>query len=248
MSALAERISAALSAELRSVAKYAASSSWPAIVDKDDEEAWALIQETAAAESTFLDRLSALLAESGGDALIDGTYLIEAPRLNFARASHLIGVIAPTVQEEAEKLRALTEGEGKGSPFTRLIQGLVAVKADFADRMAKMAASVQEERAQSQAGGAAKSDAKPGKAKAAADGALPFRDADMPISERMAKVQSASLELKLWAAMAQTDCTACGYDCEGYAKAIAAGQEKDLGKCVPGEDETANMLKKLVGA
>jgi sulfite reductase (NADPH) flavoprotein alpha-component len=48
------------------------------------------------------------------------------------------------------------------------------------------------------------------------------------------------------AAMAQTDCHACGYDCRGYADAIATGAESDLSLCLPGEAETVNMLKKLM--
>jgi sulfite reductase (NADPH) flavoprotein alpha-component len=48
--------------------------------------------------------------------------------------------------------------------------------------------------------------------------------------------------------MAQTDCTACGWDCEGYAEAIAKGETKDLTLCVPGEAETESMLKQLVAS
>ena len=58
--------------------------------------------------------------------------------------------------------------------------------------------------------------------------------------------QSGTLKDKLFAAMAQTDCTACGWDCEGYAEAIAKGETKDLTLCVPGEDETESMLKNLM--
>jgi sulfite reductase (NADPH) flavoprotein alpha-component len=58
--------------------------------------------------------------------------------------------------------------------------------------------------------------------------------------------KTGDLALKLYAAMAQTDCTACGYDCEGYAKAIADGKEKDISMCVPGKAETEDVLKKLV--
>jgi sulfite reductase (NADPH) flavoprotein alpha-component len=46
--------------------------------------------------------------------------------------------------------------------------------------------------------------------------------------------------------MAQTDCTACGYDCEGYAAALAAGTEKDPNLCVPGKEETALVIKDLL--
>jgi sulfite reductase (NADPH) flavoprotein alpha-component len=55
-----------------------------------------------------------------------------------------------------------------------------------------------------------------------------------------------NLALKLYAAMAQTDCTACGYDCEGYAAALASGKEKDPNLCVPGKDETLKVVKELL--
>lgn len=74
----------------------------------------------------------------------------------------------------------------------------------------------------------------------------PWHDPDKPISERMELAKSGTLKDKLFAAMAQTDCTACGWDCEGYAEAIAKGETKDLTLCVPGEAETEAMLKKLV--
>jgi len=46
--------------------------------------------------------------------------------------------------------------------------------------------------------------------------------------------------------MAQTDCTACGWDCEGYAAALASGESKDPTLCVPGEAETEMKLKELL--
>ena len=61
---------------------------------------------------------------------------------------------------------------------------------------------------------------------------------------KMADVKK--LAVKLYAAMGQTDCTACGYDCKGYAMALAAGSEKDPGLCVPGADETAAKVKDLL--
>ena len=48
------------------------------------------------------------------------------------------------------------------------------------------------------------------------------------------------------AAMAQTDCGACGWDCEGYGKALATGETKDISLCTPGEQETLDALKKLM--
>jgi len=46
--------------------------------------------------------------------------------------------------------------------------------------------------------------------------------------------------------MAQTDCGACGWDCEGYAHAIATAETDDISLCVPGETETLDMLKLLM--
>jgi sulfite reductase (NADPH) flavoprotein alpha-component len=62
----------------------------------------------------------------------------------------------------------------------------------------------------------------------------------------MELAKEGSLKDKLFAAMAQTDCTACGWDCEGYAAALASGETSDITLCVPGEDETESMLKMLM--
>jgi len=75
----------------------------------------------------------------------------------------------------------------------------------------------------------------------------PWHDPEKALPERMELAKDGSLKDKLFAAMAQTDCTACGWDCEGYADAIAKGETKDLTLCVPGEAETESMLKKLMG-
>jgi sulfite reductase (NADPH) flavoprotein alpha-component len=68
------------------------------------------------------------------------------------------------------------------------------------------------------------------------------------MAQRMDLAKIGSLAEKLMAAMAQTDCHACGYDCRGYADAIAAGSEKDLSLCLPGEAETAKKLEELMKA
>jgi NADH-quinone oxidoreductase subunit C len=74
----------------------------------------------------------------------------------------------------------------------------------------------------------------------------PWHNPDLGLGERMDMAKAGSLKDKLFAAMAQTDCTACGWDCEGYAEAIANGETKDLTLCVPGEQETESMLKQLM--
>jgi NADH-quinone oxidoreductase subunit C len=76
----------------------------------------------------------------------------------------------------------------------------------------------------------------------------PWHDPDKPLPERMDLAKNGTLKDKLFAAMAQTDCTACGWDCEGYAEAIAKGETKDLTLCVPGEAETESMLVKLMAS
>jgi NADH-quinone oxidoreductase subunit B len=88
----------------------------------------------------------------------------------------------------------------------------------------------------------------PGDATDGASPAAPFHREDLTLPERMAMAQEmgGKFETKLFAAMAQTDCGACGWDCEGYANAIAEGETDDITLCVPGESETLDMLKKLM--
>jgi NADH-quinone oxidoreductase subunit C len=76
----------------------------------------------------------------------------------------------------------------------------------------------------------------------------PWHDPDMPMAQRLDLAKAGSLKDKLFAAMAQTDCTACGWDCEGYAAALANGESKDITLCVPGEAETEEKLRELMTA
>ena len=88
----------------------------------------------------------------------------------------------------------------------------------------------------------------PGDATDGASPAVPFHREDLTLPERMtmADEMGGKWETKLFAAMAQTDCGACGWDCEGYANAIATCETKDITLCVPGETETLDMLKQLM--
>jgi NADH-quinone oxidoreductase subunit B len=78
--------------------------------------------------------------------------------------------------------------------------------------------------------------------------AIPFHDEHLTLPERMEMAKEGDLKTKLFAAMAQTDCGACGWDCEGYGNALATGETKDISLCVPGETETLDMLKMLMEA
>ncbi len=73
-----------------------------------------------------------------------------------------------------------------------------------------------------------------------------FHDETISLGKRMEMAKDGDLKTKLYAAMAQTDCTACGYDCEGYAAAIADGTETDPNLCVPGKEETAKVVHDLL--
>jgi NADH-quinone oxidoreductase B subunit len=77
---------------------------------------------------------------------------------------------------------------------------------------------------------------------------VPFHDEKLPLPERMAMAveMGGAVHLKLFAAMAQTDCGACGWDCEGYANALASGETKDVSLCVPGEAETLDSLVEIM--
>lgn len=83
-------------------------------------------------------------------------------------------------------------------------------------------------------------------AAAAPAGDAPWHDPGLSLAQRMDLAKDRPFADKLMAAMAQTDCHACGYDCRGYADAIAAGTETDLTLCLPGESETARMLEQLM--
>ena len=85
----------------------------------------------------------------------------------------------------------------------------------------------------------------PGDATDGASPAAPFHRDDLMLTERMAMANEmgGKWETKLFAAMAQTDCGACGWDCEGYANALAEGETDDISLCVPGESETLDMRK-----
>src|SRR5581483_6461741 len=66
---------------------------------------------------------------------------------------------------------------------------------------------------------------------AGASPAVPFHNENMTLPERMELAKGMDLKMKLFAAMAQTDCGACGWDCEGYGNALATGETKDISLC-----------------
>jgi NADH-quinone oxidoreductase subunit I len=90
-------------------------------------------------------------------------------------------------------------------------------------------------------------EAAPAAPAAPAGGDEPWHDPGLDLAQRMKLAEGRTLADKLMAAMAQTDCHACGYDCRGYADALANGSEQDPSLCVPGAAETEAELRKLLG-
>lgn len=114
--------------------------------------------------------------------------------------------------------------------------------------VAEAAAPVEGDVTQADIEQAAAPELVPGDGSDGASPTAPFHREDLMLVERMqlANEMGGKLETKLFAAMAQTDCGACGWDCEGYANAIATGETDDISLCVPGETETLDMLKLLM--
>jgi hypothetical protein len=123
----------------------------------------------------------------------------------------------------------------KAAPAPRPAAAPAATAAPAAD-----AATLQEVRE------AAAPEVIPADATDGASPAVPFHNETLTLPERMELAKGGDLKTLLFAAMAQTDCGACGWDCEGYGEALATGETKDITLCVPGETETLDMLKILM--
>ncbi len=75
---------------------------------------------------------------------------------------------------------------------------------------------------------------------------FPWHDPNLPIVERLELAEGKPIERRLMAAMAQLNCGACGYLCQTYSEALAAGTEKSLTLCSPGGKDTARAVKRLL--
>ncbi len=80
---------------------------------------------------------------------------------------------------------------------------------------------------------------------AEADDGAPWHDPAMPLADRMKLAEGKPLPRRMMAAMAQQDCSQCGYNCKDYADALFTKKEERLNLCVPGGKDTARMLKNL---
>ena len=77
------------------------------------------------------------------------------------------------------------------------------------------------------------------------DDGAPWHDPAMPLPDRMKLADGKPLPRRMMAAMAQQDCSQCGYNCKDYADALFTKKEERLNLCVPGGKDTARMLKNL---
>jgi len=77
------------------------------------------------------------------------------------------------------------------------------------------------------------------------DDNAPWHDPAMPLADRMKLAEGKPLARRMMAAMAQQDCSQCGYNCKDYAEALFSKREMRLNLCVPGGKDTGRMLKAL---
>jgi NADH-quinone oxidoreductase subunit B len=156
------------------------------------------------------------------------------------------------LQKKIEKMHVIRKG-GEAYDFARsavrdslrpMHEG-PALRAEQAAPVALLEESLEEE---SQPAAAPAPVAEAPKAVTGASTAAPFHKDSLTLAERMklAEEVGGGLQTKLFAAMAQTDCGACGWDCEGYAIALANGETKNIALCVPGEAETLDEVRKLM--
>ncbi|MBW6398642.1 sulfite reductase subunit alpha [Roseomonas sp. HJA6] len=75
---------------------------------------------------------------------------------------------------------------------------------------------------------------------------FPWHDPALELDERLALAEGRPLNRRLMAAMAQLDCGQCGYLCQTYSEALAAGSETSTALCVPGAKATQKALKAIL--
>lgn len=234
--------------ETRSLLDYLASMTSPVVLDDRDR---AVVKELAAfhvAEEALQVRVLDVCADLGlrPD---QPPYPIGAPTYNFLRTEALGRIFVEIARKDAEGLRAMSARHTAAADLpTRLMRYVM-------DDAAKLREETSNRVAELLGLGQTAAVAEVAVTAANADGAVPaaaahtgpaWHDEGLSLEERMALAKGLGLFEQLFAAMAQTDCTACGYDCEGYARAIADGSDKDINKCAPGGDETKDQLKKLL--
>ncbi|MSR74859.1 MAG: hypothetical protein EXS14_05260 [Planctomycetes bacterium] len=232
--------------EARSYLDYIAGTSSPVVVDDSDRAFMAAFACFHQAEQGIQLRVLELL-NLGGLRPDSPPWPMGAPTYNFMRPAALGQLFCELARKD---IAALGQIRARHAAGTGLSERLLCHIIDDASQLREIAiadlgkllgvAEVAKVAAPTAA-------AAPSEAAVAAPSGPAWHDEALSIEERMALASGHGLFEKLFAAMAQTDCTACGYDCEGYARAIADGTDKDIDKCAPGGDETTAMVKKVLG-
>lgn len=236
--------------EARGFIDYVVNVASPTVCGEVDEKAMAAFQEIHDEEVPLLKRLFHLLGRLGMRADRPGYPLFQA-QYNFCRPETLARAFVRMADAEIAAMKALAEAWADAGDSEvleeRLLKGLlddwVKLRESSKKTMEKILAAA--DRARAEAAGEEVEEVE--EEVAAGDDEFPWHDEALDLDARMKLAEGKGLFEKLFAAMAQTDCTACGYDCEGYARAIADGEDDDLTKCAPGESETLEMLQKLMG-
>ncbi|HMS15791.1 MAG TPA: (Fe-S)-binding protein [Planctomycetota bacterium] len=231
----------------RSFLSYIVEVATPVKLDDVDEAAFQAFKELHEAEAPIHRRIFELLSRLGVRPDLP-SFGIKASQYNFVRGRNLAKAFLDGATPELEILKShRAKYDNVVSLEERLMRGIlddtIAVRDAGCASLKKILQDAQK-RESAEAGDAVVEEAAP--TAAGTDNPYPWHDESLGLEERMKLAEGKGLFERLFAAMAQTDCTACGYDCEGYARAIADGEDSDLGKCAPGMEETKAMLKKIM--
>jgi sulfite reductase (NADPH) flavoprotein alpha-component len=74
----------------------------------------------------------------------------------------------------------------------------------------------------------------------------PWRNPALSLEQRLELSEGEELEPRLASALPQLDCGQCGTSCQGYARSVACGAEKDLTRCSPGGRAVVRQLELLL--
>jgi sulfite reductase (NADPH) flavoprotein alpha-component len=74
----------------------------------------------------------------------------------------------------------------------------------------------------------------------------PWRNPALSLEQRLELSEGEELEPRLASALPQLDCGQCGTSCQGYARSVASGTEKDLTRCAPGGRAVVRQLELLL--
>lgn len=234
--------------ETCSFLEYLVDWSSPVVIDDTDRGIVAAFAEFRKTESGLKDRTYDLLIRQGKRPDPPG-FPMNASTYNFMRPRMLAQVFLRIAENDRKELAVLRDAyagstEREARVFFQLLSDTIKSREDAIASVSKLLgqakAAAEVKSAQAEAPKAEPEAASPGAA------SPPWHDESLALDDRMNLAKGLGLFEQLFAAMAQTDCTACGYDCEGYARAIADGEDKDLSKCAPGEEETRKMLFRLM--